>query len=110
MVVQFTSANERFYRSNILPGITYEYVSGKSFPKKLLKGKTSRIIVTADTPNWYHNFFMNNPLINQFKKGTLEFCGIKPVKVTYIAPIKNSNVKFREDWLTKIEKIGKGNK
>lgn len=99
-----------FIDRTFLPGITYEYVSGKSFPKKLLKGKTSRIIVTADTPNWYHNFFMNNPLINQFKKGTLEFCGIKPVKVTYIAPIKNSNVKFREDWLTKIEKLGKENK
>ena len=66
-----------------LPGITYQPVEGKPFPKKLLKGKTARIIITSDTPKWYNSLIMKNPTINQFKKGTLQFCGINPVKVTY---------------------------
>jgi putative NADPH-quinone reductase len=95
-----------FIDRTFLPGITFQPVKGNPFPKKLLKGKTSRIIVTADTPRWYDFLFMKSPTINQFKKGTLDFCGIGPVKVTYIAPIKNSSASFREKWLNKVSIMG----
>lgn len=98
-----------FIDRTFLPGITFEYVEGKPLPKKLLKGKTARIVITADSPGWYNRFFMKRPAINQFKKGTLEFCGIKPVKLTYIAPIRNSKLSFREKWLEKVEKLGEKN-
>ena len=90
-----------------LPGIMFEYVEGKSFPKKLLKGKTGRMIVTADTPRWYDRWFMGRPAIRQFKKGTLEFCGVSPVKVTYIATIKGSTDAFRQQWLQRVNQLGK---
>jgi NAD(P)H dehydrogenase (quinone) len=73
-----------FIDRTFLPGITFQPIEGKAIPKKLLKGKTARIIITADTPKWYDSLFMKSPAINQFKKGTLEFCGISLVKVTYI--------------------------
>lgn len=89
-----------------LPGFFFKYQKGNPFPKKLLKGKTARLIITADTVRWYDRWFMGSPLINQFKKGTLEFCGVKPVKITYIAPIKNSTASFRAKWLEKVKKLG----
>lgn len=92
-----------------LPGIAFEYVEDKAFPKKLFTGKTGRIIATADTPAWYSKLFMKNPAINQLKKGTLEFCGISPVKVNYIASIKGSSVAFRQKQLVKVEKLGFSN-
>lgn len=90
-----------------LPGIMFEYVKGKSIPKRLLKGKTGRIILTADTPRWYDWIYMKSPTINQFKKGTLQLCGVKPVKVTYISPIRNSTDKFRQKHLDKVFEMGK---
>ena len=98
-----------FIDRTFLPGITFEYEKGKAMPKPLLKGKTGRIIVTADTPKWYDSLFMKNPVINQFKKGTLKFCGINPIKVSYISPIKGSSIEFRNKWLSKIEKLGEKN-
>jgi NAD(P)H dehydrogenase (quinone) len=95
-----------FIDRTFLPGITFETIKGKAIPKKLLKGKTARIIITSDTPKWYDSLFMKSPAINQFKKGTLEFCGVSPVKVTYISPIKNSNINYREKWLGKMELLG----
>lgn len=89
-----------------LPDITYKF-EGKPFPKQLLKGKTGRIVITADTPNWYNRLVMRNPAVNQLKKGTLEFCGVKPVKVSYIGPIKKSSDKFRQKWLERIESLGR---
>ncbi|AUC84101.1 NAD(P)H dehydrogenase [Polaribacter sp. ALD11] len=95
-----------FIDRTFLPGITFEFIKGKALPKKLLKGKTGRIIITADTPKWYDYLFMKSPVINQFKKGTLNFCGINPVKVTYISPVKDSNINYREKWLEKISLLG----
>lgn len=95
-----------FIDRTFLPGITYEPIAGKNFPEKLLKGKSCRIIMTSDTPKWYDRIFMGRPTINQFKKGTLKFCGISSVKVTYIAPIKGSSSAFREKWLKKVALLG----
>lgn len=95
-----------FIDRTFLPGITYQPVQGKPFPKKLMKGKTARIIVTSDTPRWYDILFMHSPTINQFKKGTLEFCGVSPVRVTYVAPVKDSSEKFRKIWLEKVFRLG----
>jgi putative NADPH-quinone reductase len=95
-----------FIDRTFLPGITFEPIEGKALPKKLLKGKTARIIITADTPKWYDYLFMKSPVINQFKNGTLKFCGISPVKITYISPVKNSTIDYRENWLKKISLLG----
>ncbi|TCI91374.1 NAD(P)H-dependent oxidoreductase [Tenacibaculum sp. M341] len=91
----------------LLPGIAFELEEGKTFQKKLFKNKTSSIILTADTPKWYYRLFLKSALLYQFKKGILEFCGIKLKKTTYIAPIRNSTLTFRENWLKKIKMLGK---
>ncbi len=99
-----------FIDRTFLPGIAFEYVEGKPLPKKLFTGKTAHIVLTADTPRWYDYLFMGSPAINQFKKGTLQFCGIDPVKLTYISPIRNSTEQFRQNWLEKIKVLGEKTK
>lgn len=95
-----------FIDRTFLPGIAFEYLEGKPLPQKLWKGKTAHVFITADTPRWFDWLFMSSPAINQFKKGTLQFCGINPVKVTYIAPIRNSTEKFRNQWLERVKLLG----
>ncbi|TNE28009.1 MAG: flavodoxin family protein [Bacteroidetes bacterium] len=96
-----------FIDRTFLPGIAYKYVEGKAFPKKLFKGKTARLIITADTPRWYDYLFMKSPAINQLKKGTLQFSGVSPVKVSFIAPIIKSKETFRTQWLQKVTALGR---
>lgn len=95
-----------FIDRTFLPGITFQPVEGKPLPDKLLKGKSARLIITADSPSWFNTLFMGKPAINQIKKGTLEFCGVSPVKVTYIAPIANSTEAFRKKHLLKVRELG----
>ncbi|MEH6538254.1 MAG: NAD(P)H-dependent oxidoreductase [Psychroserpens sp.] len=95
-----------FIDRTFLPGITFEFIEGKAAPIGLLKGKTSRIIITTDTPKWYDYIVMKRPILKQFKKGTLEYCGIGPVKVTYISPIISSTLDARKKWLKKVIKLG----
>jgi len=89
-----------------LPGFAFRYRENSVWWDKLLKGKTAHIITTLDQPGWYYKMAFGKPSVNQLKKSTLEFCGIKPVKVSYIGPIKNSTIAFREKCLEKVEKFG----
>lgn len=95
-----------FIDRTFLSGITFEMIKGKPLPKKLLKGKTARMVVTSDTPRWYNYLILRNPAINQLKKGTLQFCGIRPTKITYISPIKDSTPEYREKWIKKVFLLG----
>lgn len=89
-----------------LPGIAYQYRENSVWWDKLLTEKTARIITTLDQPAWYYRIFYGNPSVNQLKKSTLEFCGIKPVKVTYIGIIKTSTEKQRAQWIAKAYQLG----
>lgn len=95
-----------FIDRTFLPNITFKYQKGKLFPDKLLKGKTSRMVITSDTVSWYHSLFMGKPVINQMKKGVLEFCGIRPVKTTYLGPVKSSTEGQRKKWILLVNKLG----
>lgn len=89
-----------------LSGMAYKYRENSVWWDKLLKGKTGHIITTLDQPGWYYRLMYGRPSVNQLKKSTLEFCGVKPVKVTYIGIIRNSKEEQRIQWLQKIKKLG----
>ncbi|MBL1220233.1 NAD(P)H-dependent oxidoreductase [Chryseobacterium sp. L7] len=93
-----------------LPGFAYRYRENSIWWDKLLKGKTAHIITTLDQPGWYYRLFYGRPSVNQLRKSTLEFCGVKPVKVTYIGIIRNSTEAQREKWLQKVKELGKRQK
>ena len=90
-----------------LPGFVFQNRENSVWWDKLLTGKTGHIITTMDQPGWYYWLVFGQGSINQLKKSTLEFCGVKPVKVTRIGPIKNSTLSWREKWLEKVENMGK---
>ncbi len=89
-----------------LPTFAFQYRENSVFWDKLLKGKTAHIITTLDQPSWYYKFINGQPSTKQLKKNTLEFCGIKPVKVTYIGVVRNSTQTQREKWLNKVKILG----
>ncbi|MGL5277098.1 NAD(P)H-dependent oxidoreductase [Myroides sp.] len=89
-----------------LPGIMYRYRENSMLWDKLLKGKTAHIITTLDQPGWYYRMMYGRPSVNQLKKSTLQFCGVSPVKVTYIGIIRNSKESQRTKWLTKVHRLG----
>lgn len=90
-----------------LPGFAFQKRENSVWWDKLLKGKSARIISTLDQPNWYYWLVYRQPSYNAMKKLTLEFCGISPVSTTTIGPIRLLKVEFRENWLKKIEQLGK---
>lgn len=89
-----------------LPGFAFKYRENSVWWDKLLTGKTAHIVTALDQPSWCYWLVYSCPSVNQLKKSTLEFCGVKPVKVTYVGIIKDSKLESRKKWLDKIEKLG----
>lgn len=90
-----------------LPGMAFKPRPNSVFWDKLLKGKTARIIATLDQPGWYYRLAFGRPSTNQLRKATLEFCGIQPVKITYVGIVKTATETKRQSWITRIEKLGR---
>lgn len=93
-----------------LPGFAFQYRENSVWWDKLLIGKTAHIITTIDQPSWYYWLVYGRPSINQLKKATLEFCGVKPVKVTYFGVVKTATQELRKKWLDKVEELGQKQK
>ena len=92
-----------------LPSIMFDYneekLGGMGWDG-YLEGKTARIIATMDTPKILYRLLYSAPSVNQLKKTTLEFCGVKPVKVTQFAPVKGSTQEKRESWIKTSHLLG----
>ena len=95
-----------FLDRTFLPGFAFAKRENSVWWDKLLTNKSARIISTLDQPSWYYWLVYRQPSTNAMKKLTLEFCGIKPVKVTTIGPIRLSKDSYRKNWLEKIETLG----
>jgi len=95
-----------FIDRTFLPGTTFKYKKDSIWWDKLLKGKSARIITTMDQPGWYYSLFYGKPSINQLKKSTLQFCGVSPVKVTTIGPIRNTTATRKSIFLKKVNALG----
>ncbi|MCG2777653.1 MAG: NAD(P)H-dependent oxidoreductase [Desulfobacterales bacterium] len=89
-----------------LPGFGFQYRDDSVWWDKLLKGKSARLIVTMDTPPWYFRLIYGQPGHKAMKKSTLGFCGIKPVRISSIGPVKHSKKSKRISWLTQVQKLG----
>ncbi|OFX89161.1 MAG: NADPH:quinone reductase [Bacteroidetes bacterium GWF2_33_16] len=90
-----------------LPKFAFKYRENSLLWDKLLTGKSARLIVTMDTPKWYYWLVYKSPGHNSLKKGILEFCGIKPVKISAFGPVKTSDEAKRQKWITKVEELGR---
>lgn len=90
-----------------LPGFAFKYRENSAFWDKYLTGKSARLITTMDAPAWYNFLVYGNAGQKAMKRGTLQFCGIKPVKVTTIGGVKAMKKEQLTGWLAKAEEFGK---
>lgn len=92
-----------------LPGFAFKKREGSLWWDKCLSGRSARLICTLDQPGWYYRLFNGQPSHIAMKKLVCHFVGIKPVKISTVAPIRLSKESFRTKWLKKVEHLGRKN-
>lgn len=91
----------------LLPGFAFKYRPGKAFPEQLLKGRTAHLMVTMDTPPWYYRWFYRMPGLQQMRRTTLAFCGIKPLRTLTFGPVLDASEERKADWLMQAQYLAR---
>lgn len=95
-----------FLEQLLRPGFAFEYQKSGGMAKKLLTGKSARIVVTMGMPAFVCRWIFFAHSLKSLKRNTLWFCGIGPVKSTIIGSIDGLTDRQRADWLDEMRGLG----
>lgn len=101
------AALKAFLDAVLLPGFAFRYHSQGLGWDRLLKGRSARVVITADTPPFIFRWFWGRPLVKQWKLQILGFCGFRPVRSSFFGSIKTSTLEKRQKWLAEMADLGR---
>ena len=83
-------------------GSAYRYVANKPLPLGLMAGRSARLVVTSDTPNWFMASFYANAHFRTVSNQILKFVGFKPVHISHLSVLRGATSAHLEKLLTRI--------
>ena len=95
-----------FFEQVFRPGFALEYRESGRMPKKLLTGKSARIVVTMGMPAFIYRWVFFAHSLKSLKRSILGFSGIGPIKAMLIGTIEGMNETQRAGWLDEMRGLG----
>jgi len=86
------------------PGFAMEYRKD-AFPRRLLAGRSARIIVTMGMPVLLYRWYFGAYGVRGFERSILRFAGVKPIRESFYG-LTFSNDKLRVGWIRDMRKYG----
>jgi putative NADPH-quinone reductase len=87
------------------PGFALDYGDGK-FPKKMLSGRSARVVVTMGMPAFFYWAYFGAHSVRSFKRNILGGTGIDPVSSSLIGNVEGSE-RHRTRWLERMHAHGR---
>ncbi len=97
---------KQFFDRVLLSGDAYASRVHSSSWIRGLRGRTARIVHTADSPRLFTWLAYRDSSISSVKTATLWYTGIRTIGVRYLAPVRSSSPERRRRWLTRIARDG----
>lgn len=93
-----------FFEQTLRPGFAID-TSGNGW-KKLLKGRSARVVVTMGMPALVYRFVFGAHSLKSLERNILAFVGIGPVSESIIGLVEGS-ARRRETWLARMRNYGR---
>lgn len=90
-----------------LPGWAFRY-EGAALPTGLLRGRSTRVISTMDSPWWWYALVLQRPTHRSFGAATLAFCGLDPVRFTTVHKARTLDDAARARWCERVRREAEG--
>lgn len=87
------------------PGFAMDY-QAKGFPKRLLAGRSARIVVTMGMPPLMYRWYFGAFGVRGFERSMLGFAGIKPIRESFFGMAMSSDAK-RKGWIASMRGLGR---
>jgi putative NADPH-quinone reductase len=94
-----------FLEQIMRPGLGFEYQQ-RGFPKKLLKGRSARIVVTMGMPVMLYRWFYFSHALRSLKRNIFNFVGIGPVRQSLFGMVEGAGEARIQGWLKTMHRLG----
>lgn len=95
-----------FFEQTFRPGFAFAEARRNRMPKKLLSGKSARIVVTMGMPAFFYRWYFRAHSLKSLARNILGFCGIAPIRQSLIGMIATSSSAARARWLSRMRTLG----
>ena len=75
-------------------------------PKKLLAGKSARIIVTMGVPALFYRWYFRAHSLKSFERNILAFCVFRPIRASVVGLVEAMGQARRGTWLARVREFG----
>ena len=96
-----------FLEQTLRPGFAIGTAAAGRMPKKLLKGRSARIVVTMGMPAFFYRAYYRSHSVKSLKRNILEFCGFAPVRTSLVGMVEGSSRNAHELWLARMATFGR---
>jgi putative NADPH-quinone reductase len=96
-----------FFEQLLRPGFAFKVSRSSRLPRKLLKGKSARIVVTMGMPALFYRWYFRAHSLKSLERNILAFCGFHPVRASLIGTVEAMDLAARRDCLLKFELLGR---
>ena len=97
---------KHFFEQVFRPNFAFSQSANEKWPKKLLRGKSARVVVTMGMPAWLYRWFFHAHSLKSLEQNILSFVGISPIQHSLIGSIDAVKDKNRVKWLGKMKHLG----
>ncbi len=87
------------------PGFAFG-VEGGAIGRKLLTGKSARIIVTMGMPALFYRWYFRAHSLKSLERNILHFVGIGPVHASLFGLVQGASDAKRAHWLEQVRRLG----
>lgn len=95
-----------FLEQVLRPGFAFAAAKGRRLPRKLLSGRSVRIIVTMGMPGLFYRWYFRAHGLKSLERNILGFCGLRPVRACVIGMVESMSQARRGNWLARAHKLG----
>lgn len=92
-----------FLEQLLRPGFAFEYAE-RGLPRKLLKGRSARVVVTMGMPALFYRLFFGAHSVKILERNILRFVGFRPVEHSIIGNVEDAA--NRSKWLERMRELG----
>jgi len=96
-----------FFEQTFRPGFAAEPGAQGRRWKKLLTGRSARLVVTMGMPALAYRLYYRAHSVKSLEQNILGFAGVGPVRRTLIGLAEAMNAAKRERWLSEMEALGR---
>ena len=89
------------------PGFALGRSGEGGWPKKLLTGRSARVVVTMGMPALVYRWVFRAHSLKALERNILGFVGIAPIHETLIGLVEGMSDKHRQGWLRRLATLGR---